>query len=348
MPSNPGITATIFAQVLRDYGIRVVAIDKRILFYTPTTSKNSSEDLLAYLAISLLLGKIQICIDEAQGTPTGFYKGIVLLSTVRKGIYSDAIISRRDIPCTKDVTLSVREKLLQILPRTPVFIIDLSLWELHHDKEKYSLIKQLAVAINTIRKWLTDLNIVFVSAPSEIRQRLRILIPNIVAYFSSEEFYKSLDPQYTVVLDPYASDELTEYDVYKYSYFIIGGVVDRLYPRPYATYMIYKLNRLSFPRKAIKLRDSIIGVPNELNKVIDLILSTKLINLSLEESILRNMGVDDRLIRVMCEVEKIIKSKINVDLEYLKTIAKFYGLEEEQFLKVISKIKGYGVLGGNT
>ncbi|MEM2511642.1 MAG: hypothetical protein QXX61_00755, partial [Ignisphaera sp.] len=116
----------------------------------------------------------------------------------------------------------------------------------------------------------------------------------------------------------------------------------------YATYMIYKLNRLSFPRKAIKLRDSIIGVPNELNKVIDLILSTKLINLSLEESILRNMGVDDRLIRVMCEVEKIIKSKINVDLEYLKTIAKFYGLEEEQFLKVISKIKGYGVLGGNT
>ncbi|MEM4849116.1 MAG: hypothetical protein QXM55_05735, partial [Ignisphaera sp.] len=208
MHYSPNIVATIFAQVLRDNGISVIAIDKHILPSIPAKSKNSCEDILAYLAISLLLGRIQICLDEAQGVPMGFYKNVLLVNTAKKGISSDAIILRSSY-CTKDITENIKEKMLWILPRTPLFIIDLSLWEIHHDKEKHSLIKQLAIAITTIRRWLTDLNIVLVSATSEIRHRLQTLIPNIVAYHTPEGFYKSLNPQHTVVLDPYASDELT-------------------------------------------------------------------------------------------------------------------------------------------
>lgn len=346
MQYSPSIIATIFAQVLRDCGISIVALDKHVLPSIPAKSKNSCESILTYLAISLLLGRIRICFNEVQGTPMGFYKNIVLVNTAKKGISSDAIILRSSY-CAKDITTNIKEKMLWMLPRTPLFIIDLSLWELHHDKEKSSLIKQLAVAISTIRKWLTDLNVVLVSVPSEVRQRLQTLIPNVV-YQTSEEFYKTLDPQYTVVLDPYASDELTEYDVHRYSYFVIGGIIDRLYPRPYATYMVYKLNRFNFPRKAIKLRGSIIGVPNELNKIIDIILSTRISNLSLEESILRNMGLDDKLTRVIHDVDKAVKSKIGFDFEILKNIAKSYGLGEEHLPKIFSKIKNYIIFGGNT
>jgi len=341
MRSTLSTVATLLAQILRDLGLDVIAIDRSTLQYIPVDIRGKSEEMLHHLANLILLRKAYVCLEEVYGVPTGFYKGITLLYTTKKSFVSKATIVNRDAKCLNNLTSIVSEKLEILIPRAPLFIVDLSLWELHHEKEKHSLVKQLVLMIHEIRKWLTDLNIVFVSTPINVVQELQNITSNKSMYFVTDEFYKLLPQENTVVLDPYSLEELTEQDIKIYNYFIIGGVVDKLFPRPYATYTIYKLHRLNFVRKSIKLYGSNTGVPNELNKIVNIIISVKLLNTNLNEAIKMNMSVDDKIVRINRDLMKIARTKKVINEDDIVNLMKLYALNEKYKYKIFKLAKKF-------
>lgn len=334
------IVATVFVHSLTRYGVRSVVIDRKLYLDIPKAYRHSTEGILHYIANRLILRRVKICLEEVRrGVLSGFYKGVYVLHPLRRSIASDAYITGQDASCGNDLSDSLRELMLSLLPMFPLFIIDLSLWELHHEKEKRSLLKQLVVSINTVRMWLTDLHIVLSSTPSEVLDKIRNVIPSALRSYIDAEVYEELAPSRTVVLDPSAEDVLTERDVFRYDYYVIGGINDRLYPRPFATYMIYKMHSLNVDRKSIKLRGSIVGIPKEINKIINIILAVRLGGKSLDRAIVENMSIDDKIKRVVYELSLILRNSGKIDLDTVNSIAGKYGLNKSHLGKVLSKVK---------
>lgn len=333
------IIATAFADSLRLNYIGFITIDRKVFLDIPISYRHSVEGIMHYIANSLILRRIKICLENVSGVLVGYYKGVHILSSIKPGISSDAIIVRRDRECLNNITSTIYDTFIQVLPKIPIFIIDLSLWEVHHKKEKESLVKQLVVTLDVVRRWLTDLHLVFSSTPLEVLHKIQNIMTIATPYFRSSEVYTSIDPHRTVMLDPYASETLTDDDVFNYDYFVIGGIIDRLYPRPYATYMIYKMHELNVTRRSIKLRGSIIGVPNEINKIIDIILTTRLGGIPLERAIIKNMSMSDKITRIIYEVEKCTKTNKGIDMEYIRSIMELLNLSNEHLSKIFIKIK---------
>jgi len=342
MMLTSSIVATLLALVLKNLDIDVIAIDRSALRYIPVDARGRCEEILHTLANFIIAKKVYVCLDRVYGIPTGLYKGVTVLYAMKKGIESKAVVVKKGTACSNDITSTLREVLEHLLPRTPLFIIDLSLWELHHEKEKMSLMKQLVLTVNEIRRWLTDLNLVFVSTPLEVIQELQSVVPNSSTYFVTDEFYKLLPYEKTVVLDPYAEEELTTSDVYRYDYFVIGGVVDRFFPRPYATYAIYRLHRMNFVRKAIKLQGSTVGVPNEINKIVAIINSVRFVGIEFDEAIRINMSVDDKVARILYDLMRVSKVKKRIDISDVEELTKLYSLDKKYKHRILSFIEKSG------
>lgn len=327
--------------MLRLFGVSFIVVDKNLLSEIPVRYRKCGESILHYLANNLILKKVKICLSSSSGVLIGHYKGINILNPVKHGLTADAIITKKDVDCMKDITVDIYDIYVNLLPKRPVFIIDLSLWELHHEKERLSLLKQLAVSIDIIRRWLTDLNLILSSTPLEIIKKLQKLMPMAIKYYTTSEIYNLIDPAHTVILDPYADDTLSESDVFNYDHFIIGGIIDKLFPRPYATYMIYKMHSLNVARKSIRIRGSVIGVPNEINKVIDIVLRTRLGGVSLEEAVIKNMDIGDKISRILYEVTRHLKTHKHIDIAYVKRLMESLDVGEEYLPRILAKLKKF-------
>jgi len=328
-----------FTYTLRMHGIVFLALSAKTIKYILTGYKSSSREVLHKIAIALLLNKLKICTEKSKGVLAGFYKGIYILYPAKDMYCSDATIVRSDEYCSQDLSIKLLASFMDIVSKIPVFMIDLSLWELHHEKEKLKLLKQIVVSINVIRRWLTDYHLVFVSAPSETLARLRKHIHFLCPWYMDSSPYSFIDRSRTLMLDPYAEEILSAEDVFRFNYFVIGGIVDRLYSRPYATYMIYRLHSLDVERKAIKLKGSSIGVPNEINKVIDFILRIRLGDKQMEEAIIDCMGVDDKISRIVYELKKVYRNSRDIEYSDIVEYMKLYRLPERYLKKILAKIR---------
>lgn len=89
------------------------------------------------------------------------------------------------------------------------------------------------------------------------------------------------------MLDPEGDCVLSEELVRVMDMFIVGGIVDKERRVKGETARLYRLLRLNVPRCRIELRGSIIGVPDRINKVIEIILMTLFETGSIEEAIIR-------------------------------------------------------------
>ncbi|MEM4795120.1 MAG: hypothetical protein QW111_04390 [Ignisphaera sp.] len=342
------IIVDAFTYALRMHGIAFLALSTKTIKYILTGYKSSSREVLHRIAIALLLNKLKICAKKSKGVLAGFYKGIYILYPAKDTYWSDATVVRSDEYCSQDLSNRLLALFMDIVPKIPIFMIDLSLWELHHEKEKLKLLKQIEVSINVIRRWLTDYHLVFVSAPSEALARLRKRILFLCPWYIDSSPYSSIDRSQTLMLDPYAEETLSTEDVFRFNYFVIGGIVDRLYSRPYATYMIYRLHLLDVERKAIKLKGSSIGVPSEINKIIDLILSIKLGDKQMDEAIIDCMGIDDKISRIVYELTKVYRDRRDIGYSDIVEYMKLYRLSEHYLKKVLAKIRKGNYVGGNT
>jgi tRNA (adenine9-N1/guanine9-N1)-methyltransferase len=292
--------------------------------------------VLHHVANLLLTGRARICAQVSRGKEIGHYKGITVGVEVKGVTTFDYVVKSNKEKCDNDVTQIIISKFIDIYPRVPLIIFDALFWELHSDEEKKDAIQQFLFAVKTIRKYLTDLNIVVLSPSSELidlinsfRNRINVITPA-----SSITL-----PNKGVILDPYSNESLTIEEVLQADAIVVGLLVDSRFPRPYATYAMSLIRRLPYIRKAIVYKGSIVGVPKEINKIIEILLKVRFEGMSLDNAVKDTMGVDNKIYRVVYEVSKLCGKGKTVDKETIVSIMEELSLDKKYFNRVISRIK---------
>jgi len=341
MDMEETVISTLFSVVLQSIGIRSIVISRKVYNRCRESGMNRGCKLLHCIAVNIVRREALLAITESEvlGTPVSFCKGLTVCLE-RKHSYmssSCAVVKREEIDRMgfRKVRILDVKSIEKILLVPPMIIIDLSLYELHKDGEQGDLLKQLVVLYDSVRTFLTDLNVVLVNPPSHVVSRLvkdfrtRTMVLDVDRI--EQELCRSV-----VVLDPYAEDVLREEDVFKSDCFVLGGVVDNKIPRPYATSLIKRVNWSKARSKRIELWGSKVGVPNRINKVAEVILKTRFEKMDLENAILYCMSKRDKLVRIHKEVYAIHSSRGCVSRAFVEKLAKLFGIGVDEVLKYLA------------
>ena len=273
---------------LRDLGIHRLCIPRRLKcnYYLPQC-----------IAINLLLGKYVLCLGGHGGREVFRADGIEILTSSGPGE------SSCDAHLTKPGNCQVSLEFLMDLPRKPRFVIDLSLWKDHTDSEKNELIEQVLASIGVVRRYLWDSNLELTNVPDEFLERFN----KFARGFRHGVVIRRGEPVIhgnAVMLDPEGDCILNEELIRVMDMFIVGGIVDKERRVKGETARLYRLLGLNVPRCRIELRGSIIGVPDRINKVIEIILMALFEAGSVEEAIIRAMSKRDRVNRLFYEFQR--------------------------------------------
>ncbi|ADM28073.1 tRNA (guanine-N1-)-methyltransferase [Ignisphaera aggregans DSM 17230] len=337
------IVAKSFSNSLKILGIDHIVLSRKVIKKYITKNVGGGDRVLHVLANAILLNKVRVCRKSVYGNPMWSFNGVTILYEVKNFREFEYCVIDRDEECFNDVTETIARYLKLIMPMKPLIIVDLSLFELHHDMELKVLVKQLVLAINTIRLWLTDLHIAIVNMPLYFNPLLN-KISTLARICYDDSLYKTIELERAVLLDPYADEALTSQDILSNDYFIIGGIVDRKFSRPYATSMLLALNNLDIKSKSIRLGSSAIGVPNELNKIVDIVMRVRFLGESLESAIISNMSVDDKISRIVYEVRKRYSKDRVISKDIISKLMKSYSLEERYMNRILLRLKDFNII----
>lgn len=251
---------------------------------------------LQCIAVQLLIGKYELCSNG---------KGRVVLLLDEKphlGKSDEEIECQASLvktgKCKDPIKLTIKP------PREPIFIIDLALWHKHTDSEKNELIEQILASISTVREYLWDGNMMLTSINDEALSYMMKFAGNAKFRLTIS---KEGPPKATnaVFLDPGGDCLLNEELINKSSIFIIGGIVDKERKSKGESHQLYLYHGLNdAPRCRIELRNSIVGVPDRINKIIEIILSTRYETHDLEKAIIMSMSKRDRINRLFYELQR--------------------------------------------
>ncbi len=179
---------------------------------------------------------------------------------------------------TKECIINLKD-LLNNIANTPLIIIDMKYWDLLLKEEQNKLINQLIFTLYNVRKYLWDLNLVITNINSEdLKRKIEEtfgLNKVIKKYFDTEQYLEKNSIEYNdaILLDPNANRVLEPVEVLKAKAFIVGGIVDRIIPRKGITSSL--VENPNIKKRKIVLRNSIVGVPFSVNKIVEIILRSR-------------------------------------------------------------------------
>ena len=261
-----------------------------------------------YLAVETLVREYSIAEEPMTGrkvyetTWKGSPKSIVY---GRGDVRADAVVTRRPQPTSRSLPWRA---LLDFLPQPPLplFVVDLSLRFLHTPEELAKLRLQLAVSLSVIREYLWDAHLAITGADEETARWLSEVMgvhkASIVNARPSEVLW-GYDADKVIILRADASTPLKPDDVMTADAFLIGGIVDKI-PRPGLSRMLDSLVPWGVPRR-IELRGSVIGVPERINRIVEILLKARyLYGGDIERSIITSMTKKDRVARAHREITK--------------------------------------------
>ena len=191
----------------------------------------------------------------------------------------------------REGTLS-REDLEPMLDEVPVIGVYMGFAYIHTPKEFKKLRLQLWDSLNAIRYFLWDRHLVLIDNP------IKSIKPNdFVTEMSMKEFEKKYK---TIVLfDPNAERSVSRDELLSADAFVFGGIIDKEVPRPGLTSHIPCTKCL---KRRIMLRGSIIGVPQNINKLIYAVLRARFeLDGDIEKAIIEVMGEREKRWRLMWE-----------------------------------------------
>lgn len=210
------------------------------------------------------------------------------------------------------------EKIPLPLPKYPLIVIDMGLFNELEDEEKRKTILQLDVTLSVIRKYLWDGNLAIIHYNYSLGRARNI---------------DYIDSDNCVVLDPYGEVDIDENTINKTDIFIIGGIVDKGRRIKYGTKKLAEKYNYPCKRERIALRGSTVGVPDEINKIVDIILKVRT-GKSLEDAIIDTQSKADKVARILTDVNNYGLEILEDDIKWLKVDEKLY----KYILKRIQKI----------
>lgn len=185
------------------------------------------------------------------------------------------------------------------LPEFPKFLIDMGLWSYLTEEERTDLTRQLGLSLSVIRRYYWDGNLRLVNPPQDLFQLLRHMFKGFSFVLRTDEVVRE-----GIVLDPYGEYEIDEKTIREAQTFIIGGIVDKGKRFDRATEFLTRVSGYShLKRYKITLRSSVIGVPDRINKVLEILLMVRS-GYALEDAILETQTNSDKIARARFEVSK--------------------------------------------
>lgn len=335
-------------------GFKSIHVPRRIL---KKIESNEALQILQWICVYLLLNKYVLCRAERSGRLLTLLENLEVITEGRPERSSELCVEKVS-KCSNVINIY---ELLREVPKYPMFIIDLSFWHEHTEGEKKELVEQILMSLKVVRSFLWDECLVITSSNSEFEyllgkfarnliHRMIITKDNALTYLRRLMIREKIVP---VVLDPEAIQDLTIQDLNLYNIYILGGIVDKERVDKYGTYRLYntlKLYELNIPRSRISLKGSIIGVPDRINRIIEIILLAKYVLNNLEKAILTVQSRRDKYLRVTYEIQKYarkVKSRDRVthiiDKAFLNYLIKTYNIDDKM-LRRISKSLNLEVL----
>ncbi len=229
-------------------------------------------------------------------------------------------------------------------PPLPMFVIDMSMKFVHTEEELSRLKVQIAVTLSTIREYLWDIHLAITGVESESREWINELLGNnkvTVTVGKPSELLWSMDADKVIILRPDAPQALTPIDVMSADAFLIGGIVDRI-PRPGLSRLLDNLVPWGLPRR-IELRGSIAGVPERINRIVEIILKARYkYRGNLEKAIISTMTKKDILSRVYIEISRRARrrgSRATVSWDLYWELKRWLPLTPEDFKRAAAKAR---------
>ncbi|MGC9106133.1 MAG: tRNA (adenine(9)-N1)-methyltransferase Trm10 [Thermoprotei archaeon] len=170
-------------------------------------------------------------------------------------------------------------------PRAPQFVFDFSLWDEMTEEERRKTVFQVDLAIATLRRYLWEGNAKFANKPPEVN----------LPYRTAEEAVEGP----CVVLDP-KGETAREEDLRSAQVYVIGAIVDTGRRLKDATTRLARKAGYDCPRLKITLYGSVVGVPDEINKIVDVVMRVRL-GEAIDEAVLANASKSDLLARIKHE-----------------------------------------------
>jgi tRNA (adenine9-N1/guanine9-N1)-methyltransferase len=252
-------------------------------------------DIPQCIATALLLGKYHLCRVGARGRLFVDYGKVRIMRISRGGEACDLVLSRS---CSEPIMVPEP-------PRYPLIVIDLSLWGMHRESEKRELVEQILASLNVVRRFLWDQNLVISNPNQEFTHMLQTMASGLRHRMILAEKIPVLGGS-TVLLDPQGDHVLNDEDVLRNNVFILGGIVDKEIKRRGATTRLHELlglGKLGVPRYRVELRGSRVGVPDRLNKLVEIILLARFVS-GLEDAIMMTQSRRDRVNRLVREIQR--------------------------------------------
>ncbi len=347
----------ILADILREAGLTAIRLDKTTL----SKLRDSKVDYLQWLAVLLLTGKVLLCREEGLSATIYEKHGIRLMYGQGQEQYSTlALWYTHSDRCRENFTEGIVKKLREKahdLSKKVLFIIDLSFWHEHTEIEKNELIEQIVLTIKTIRSYLYDYSLAITSADSEFMKYFENATKGmkydiLITSESLRDFIKKLFKfnKYVriAVLDPEGDNVLTDADVRSYNVYILGGIIDKERVDKFGTFRLYNLHRLwelNIPRFRIALDGSIIGVPDRINKIVNIILMVLFDNYTLKDAIVSQQSKRDRIYRWHYEIQKYSKKVLSegkvrniVTRAFIEELRRKYPLDDKSIEKVLKSL----------
>ncbi|WP_457590384.1 tRNA (guanine-N1)-methyltransferase [Geoglobus sp.] len=168
------------------------------------------------------------------------------------------------------------EEIREELERFPYIVVDCSLKDIHTEKELKSLVNQIQKTLSVVRRFMWDDRLVIAGMTTPV---------SAPHYPSVEDFLKEKMPESVILLDPRA-DELFEGE--RADCYIIGGIVDKVGNKAGTTERIYrrlKERGFEIERRKILLRGDVVGVPDRINHIAEIILKSVINGVEVERAI---------------------------------------------------------------
>ncbi len=278
----------LFLDCLRGLGIRRVCLPRGYKCrygYTPQCIAND-----------VITGRYTLCMGGSGGGRAEIIKGVEFLWDAGD-VECDVSLVRRG-ECDVSLELDI------LLPTTPRFVIDLTLWHEHTRAEKNELVEQIIASIHTVRRYLWDGCLVLSGVSDDFLRHIRKFVGDFRHKVVILRDKPPIDPGKTVMLDPDGDVIFTRDVALRSTTFIIGGIVDKERRVKGETYRLYRLLGLDVPRCKIELKGSIIGVPERINRIIEIILKVIFEGKDVDEAIIECMAKRDRVNRLFYELHK--------------------------------------------
>lgn len=298
-----------------------------------------------YVAVEMLINEYNIIPDP---TFTGRiiredeYRGVKFKLLLRDGnLKCDAVVSHRT-QASKSI-VSWRE-ILELLPTPPLplFVIDLSIPLAQGVIDIASVKVQIEESVERIREYLWDPHLAITSADKSLSEWIHSVAGKnkiIITPSKPSELLWSMDADKVIIIRQDAPHPLTPNDVISSDAFLIGGVQDSI-ARPGVGRMFDNLVPWGIPRR-LELRGSIVGVPDRINKIIEIVLRARYrYGGDVEKAITASMTRKDALTRLYSEILKMVERSggekyVSWDVYY--DIVKWLPITREDFIKVAEK-----------